>query len=183
MTSCVSVAGVEARLSPQLFRVLYALARADGELVSRAELRRVAGCPRDPGHDLLGTVVRRLRDALGSARDLVHTEPGRGIRLSDGRLPLEEVLSLDEKSFPLRPTRAFLTDLVSAREPHERPPERAVQRARALLALDDGGSTFDVALTIGSTQRNVRYLRTRYRARGVTCVFDAARAGRPTRRG
>jgi DNA-binding response OmpR family regulator len=188
MTSCVSVAGVEARLSPQLFRVLHALVRAGGEVVSRPELRRAAGCPRDPGHDLLSTVVRRLRDALGSARDLVHTEPGRGIRLWDRAQRTmstsQEVLSLDEKSFPLHPSaRAFLTDLASVQGPLERPPPRAIERARALLALDDGRSTFDVALTIGSTQRSVRYLRTRYRAHGVTCVFDAARAGRPTRRG
>jgi putative transposase len=54
------------------------------------------------------------------------------------------------------------------------------KRATALLELDRGKTLVDVAATLGVTSRVVATWRTRYTIKGLACLSDAPRSGRPT---
>jgi hypothetical protein len=178
--------GSETPLSPQLFRLVSALVRAGGAIVPRAELLGAIGYARWPGYDLLGRALHRLREALGPAARFVRVERGRGVRLLAATHPagghLSKVLSLDRKSFPLRPEiRSWLAERVAVDgEGAGRPP--AASRAEVSLLIDDGCSAATIAERTHRTVRSVRQLRARYLERGATCIDAAPRAGRPRRR-
>jgi putative transposase len=54
------------------------------------------------------------------------------------------------------------------------------KRATALLELDRGKTLVAVAATLGVTSRVVATWRTRYTTKGLACLYDAPRSGRPT---
>lgn len=54
------------------------------------------------------------------------------------------------------------------------------KRATALLELDRGKTLVAVATTLGVTSRVVATWRTRYTSKGLACLYDAPRSGRPT---
>lgn len=56
---------------------------------------------------------------------------------------------------------------------------RSFKRATALLELDRGKSLADVAATLSVTYNAVAKWRDRYKARGLACLEDAPRSGRP----
>jgi hypothetical protein len=177
------VDGADLGLSSQPFRLLFALVRAAGAIVSRGDLLRAIDYPRAPGYDLLGPALRRLRAALGPAARLVRTEPGLGVRLASGddarRIAGDKVFSIDTKSFPLRTeVRTWLLQR-AADVTDEGDPPASARRAAVLLALDDGLSPVVVAARTRCCERSVRQLRARYVERGVACVDDAPRSGRP----
>lgn len=53
------------------------------------------------------------------------------------------------------------------------------KRATALLELDRGKTLVDVAATLGVTYNAVASWRDRYNKRGLACLHDAPRSGRP----
>ena len=86
--------GEKLRLPDQSFRVLAALLRRPGEVVTREELRRELWGDRFADHEAgINTAVKRLRDALCDSTEtpqLIETLPRRGYRLL---VPVEEVRS------------------------------------------------------------------------------------------
>src|SRR5215213_4766311 len=54
------------------------------------------------------------------------------------------------------------------------------KRATALLELDRGKTLVAVATTLAVTCRVVASWRTRYTTKGLACLYDAPRSGRPT---
>jgi transposase len=54
------------------------------------------------------------------------------------------------------------------------------KRATALLELDRGKTLVEVAATLGVTSRAIATWRTRYTTKGLACLYDAPRSGRPT---
>jgi putative transposase len=58
-------------------------------------------------------------------------------------------------------------------------PARTFKRATALLELDRGKTLTDVAATLDLTLVTVAAWRDRYRSKGLACLHDAPRSGRP----
>lgn len=58
-------------------------------------------------------------------------------------------------------------------------PARVYKRALGLLELDRGRTLTAVAQTLGVTIVTVSSLRDRYKAKGLACLHDAPRSGRP----
>lgn len=56
---------------------------------------------------------------------------------------------------------------------------RSYKRAIALLELDRGKTITAVAETLGVTHNTIRSLRDNYKQRGLKCLQDAHRSGRP----
>ena len=56
---------------------------------------------------------------------------------------------------------------------------RAYKRAIALLELDRGRTVTAVAETLGVTHNTIRALRDNYKQKGLKCLQDAHRSGRP----
>jgi two-component system OmpR family response regulator len=75
--------GTLVRLSPKEFDLLFALAEANGDVISRGDiLERVWGMPFDPGTNLLDVHIGRLRKKISrSGNDLIQTVRGKGYRL------------------------------------------------------------------------------------------------------
>ena len=58
-------------------------------------------------------------------------------------------------------------------------PAKVFRRATALLELSRGKSLAEVATTLNTTYQTVAVWRDTYTARGLECVHDKARSGRP----
>jgi DNA-binding response OmpR family regulator len=74
--------GKQVDVSPREFDLLLALARADGEILSRSELlRNVWGIEHEPGTNLVDVHIGRLRRKLEPhGPSLIHTVRGKGYR-------------------------------------------------------------------------------------------------------
>ena len=57
--------------------------------------------------------------------------------------------------------------------------QRVANRARALLALDDGERILNIVRWTGLTRMALWYLWQRYKERGVEGIYDEERSGRP----
>jgi len=58
-------------------------------------------------------------------------------------------------------------------------PVKVFKRATGLLALAQGQSFQAVAATLGVSRMSVHTWRNNYRSRGLACLYDQPRAGRP----
>jgi DNA-binding winged helix-turn-helix (wHTH) protein len=74
--------GVEIKLGTRAFDLLLALLEADGSLVTKEQLFSRVWPGIVVSEENLKTQISVLRKALGEDRDIVHTEVGRGYRLT-----------------------------------------------------------------------------------------------------
>jgi two-component system phosphate regulon response regulator PhoB len=80
----VEIGGKSVSLTPLEFRLLEHLMRAEGQVLGRESLLdHVWGYSSDVHSRTVDTHIRRLRDKLGEAADLIETVRGFGYRISD----------------------------------------------------------------------------------------------------
>lgn len=58
-------------------------------------------------------------------------------------------------------------------------PDKVLRRAMVLLELDRGKTYFEVAKIFGVCYQTLARLKTRYEKKGLACLYDAPRSGRP----
>jgi len=105
---------------------------------------------------------------------------GRSALTPDGGLAAERPGSA-RQAYSLAALTPATEEALAALADSSMGPLRAVERARALLALRSGMPADAVALKVGRSVRTIRRWENRFAEEGVKAVFDARRSGRPPR--